>query len=388
MRHSISHRSALVPMSVLLAVLTACQGSPPAAPPPPGQAPASGARLTNEIRTQLEAAIDKHMRDHNLPSVEVSLAIPGEAPYYFVKGKANLETGRERTPDERVRIASNTKTFVGTVILRLVDQGKLSTSDTLDKWFPDFPNADKITVDDLLRMRSGIPDPFDEAWLAKYYANPLMSESAEESIKLAADRAKDFTAPGQVTKYVNVNFVLLQVIAEKVSKTPIETLIAEMLQPLGLRATLWPTDNTLPGGLHGYSWNAATSKFEDKTILNPQAPGGAGAMISTVGDLRTYVRALCTGQLLKPETHAERMKSEPLSGSPPFVRYGEGIGLFGKFCGHTGTIAGFSTDMFYLPDLDATVITSVNRLDLDDQSQSTPLTLIVTKMALPQYVNW
>ena len=385
MKHAHTWPYKHVLMTLSLALLAACQSLPPA---PPLRQPI---HLTDAIKQQLDAAIEKHMADNNLPSVAVSIVVPGELPYTFVKGKANLAdgaTGADRQLDQPVRIASNTKTFVGLTILTLVDQGKLSVNDKIAKWFLDFPNADIITVDDLLRMRSGIPDPFDSAWLAKYYADPLMSQSAEESIKLAAARVNDFTPPNQITKYVNVNFNLLQVIAEKVSEKPIQTLIAETIQPLGLTSTFWPMDNELPGGLRGYSWNAATSMFEDKTILNPQAPGGAGAMISNIRDLQTYVRALCTGVLLKPETHATQLQAQPLSGSPSFVQYGEGLGLFGKFCGHTGTIAGFSTDMFYLPELDATVITSVNRLDLDDHSHSTPLTLVVTKIALPQYVNW
>jgi len=69
------------------------------------------------------------------------------------------------------RIASITKTFTATAVLQLVDEGKLETSDKLSEWYPDFPNAKKITVDDLLRMRSGIPDFTDEAFTKNWYAH-------------------------------------------------------------------------------------------------------------------------------------------------------------------------------------------------------------------------
>ena len=62
--------------------------------------------------------------------------------------------------------------------------------------------------------------------------------------------------------------------------------------------------------------------------------------------------------------------------------------MLGPFCGHTGTIMGFSTNMLYLPELDATVITNVNWLDLDDQSQSTPLTIELTRLVFPDLVPW
>ncbi len=96
------------------------------------------------------------MRDNHLPGVVVAITVPGEGEYIAVRGSANLATGRARELDDPFRIASITKTFVATAILQLVDEGQLSTSDNLSKWFPDFPNADTITIDDLLRMRSGI----------------------------------------------------------------------------------------------------------------------------------------------------------------------------------------------------------------------------------------
>src|SRR5262249_52919796 len=123
----------------------------------------------------------------------------------------------------------------------------------------------------------------------------------------------------------------------------------------------WPTTPSLPGDLHGYSWNAQTKAFEDRTLLNPKVPGGAGAMISTAADLQRYVRALYQGDLLKSETHKARLECTPLAGAPPWVAYGEGIGRLGAFYGHNGGIVGFSTTMFYLPEKDATIVVCVNR---------------------------
>ena len=303
MNYAKAHQVSIALVVTSLGAIILCQASPPAAPPQ--RSPAQVTHLTPDVRKQLDAEIEKEMQDRNLPSVAVSIVVPGEAPYNSAKGAANLATDGKRQLDDPFRIASNTKTFVGLAILQLVDQGALNKTDPISKWFPDFPNAGKITVDDLLRMRSGIPDPFDHAWLAKYFASPLMVQTAVESIRLAAARKSDFKAPGKETVYTNVNFILLQVVAEKVSGKPIGDLISDgIAKPLGLTSTLWPANNTLPGELRGYSWNAATKKFEDKTILNPQAPGGAGAMISDITDLRTYVRALCTGRFLKGTKNA------------------------------------------------------------------------------------
>ena len=107
-----------------------------------------------------------------------------------------------------------------------------------------------------------------------------------------------------------------------------------------------------------------------------------------MSDLKTYAKALCTGRLLKPDTHNARLVTRPLEGLPEFIRYGEGIAKFGPFCGHNGTIFGFSSEMWYLQEKDAVIVINVNRLDLDDQSQSADLFLVITKMLLPAYVQW
>ena len=125
-----------------------------------------------------------------------------------------------------------------------------------------------------------------------------------------------------------------------------------------------------------------------KTTFNPAIAGGAGAIISDLSDLRTYAKALCAGDLLQPETQEARFEGENLEGAPDFVRYGEGIELFGKFCGHNGTIPGFSSEMFYLPEEEAVIVVNVNRLDRDDESKSSDLFLAVTKTLFPKHVDW
>ncbi len=68
--------------------------------------------------------------------------------------------------------------------------------------------------------------------------------------------------------------------------------------------------------------------------------------------------------------------------------YGEGIEKLGNSWGHNGTIFGFSSEMFYLPEEDAVILVNVNRLDVDDQSKSTDLFLAVSKTFFPEYVDW
>lgn len=347
------------------------------------------AKLPDATVQQLDTIIKTSMSENNLPGVVVGVWIPGEGEYIRAFGTANLETGRAREVTDPFRIASISKTFIATAILQLVDQGKLSTSDPLSMWFPDFPNAEQITVKDLLMMRSGIPEFADETVLAAYYENPLEPFSAQDGIELAAAKADGLIPPDQKSIYTNTNFVLLQQIVEKVSGQDMDTFLAEnVFIPLGMAETFYATEPYLPGDLRGYSWDADTEAFRDMTELNPNLSGGAGAVVSTLGDLHTYIRALCAGPLLKPATQAQRLAGEMMDGGPAFVRYGEGILQLGQFCGHNGTIFGFSSEAFYLPAKDAVIVINVNRLDRDDKSQSTELFLGLSKALFPTYVDW
>lgn len=126
-----------------------------------------------EVSQQLDAQLERLLNENNLPSIEVEIQAPGRGEYSFVRGVADLSSGEVRRRNQPFRIASITKPFAATAILVLVDRGQLRTTDTIAKWYPRFPNADIITVDDLLRMRSGIPAPNDDEVLARVYDHPL-----------------------------------------------------------------------------------------------------------------------------------------------------------------------------------------------------------------------
>jgi D-alanyl-D-alanine carboxypeptidase len=343
------------------------------------------ARFSADNLQELDSTIAQVMKDENLPGVLVGVSVPGEGDYVSAQGTANLDTGTEPQPNDHFRIGSVTKTFVATAILQLVDQGKLSKSDTLSKWYPDFPNADEITIDDLLRMRSGIPDYWDEETLKQYYDNPFQNVTNEDIIEATAAKADQFEPPDQETKYTDTNYNILGAILEKVSGNDIATQIDRGITgPLGLDNTFYPTNNELPGNLHGYGLDPQSGEFEDKTILNPAPADGAGAMISDISDLGVWSRAVYNGDLLNPETQLARLETQRREGVSESSGYGEGIAKLGKLWGHGGTISGFSTDMWYMPEADATIVVSVNRSDETMDNHSNDVLLAVLTSLFPE----
>ena len=328
---------------------------------------------------RLDKAILEVVQENNLLGVVVGVWVPGEGKYVIAIGKPNLKTEEQRDLDDPFRIGSITKTFTATAILQLVEEGKLSKFDKLSKWYPNFPNSEKITIEDLLRMQSGIYDPDYEDVIRRY-------TSTEEVIEASARRGYVFGTPGERTNYTNVNYVLLGEIISKVSgKDTGEQITEGILKPLGMKHTLYPTNNNLPGDLHGYSLNLSTGGLKDTTNLNPTAIAGAGAIISDISDLKTWAKAVCTGRLLKPKTQRARLETEPIEGLG-YLEYGEGIAKSGKFCGHPGNIDGFSTQMWYLPEKDATIVVNVNRFDSYSEPPAEAILGDIIEILFPKYV--
>jgi D-alanyl-D-alanine carboxypeptidase len=334
------------------------------------------------VARNLDREIEKIARQNNLPSVAVGVFVPGKGRYTFVEGFANFETRTSRSIDQPFRIASVTKTFAATAILILIDRGLLQKTDHIAKWYPDFPNADRITIDDLLRMRSGIPAPNDDEVLAQVYDAPLTpAPSLADELSSIAQLKSKFKPPDTEGVYTDFNYDILAGIAQRVTGKDIGVLITEnVIIPLKLRNTSYPTGTGIPGELRGYGWNPSTKRFDDKTLFNPPLAGAAGAVVSNISDLLAFSRILCRGDLLKPQTQRARMEGQPLVGTG--ADYGEGVALGHGVCGHSGTINGFSTDMYYIKKLDASLVISVNRLDRDNKSQSTPILSLASKTIL------
>ena len=162
------------------------------------------------VARSLDREIDEIARQNNLPSVAVGVLVPGKGRYTFVEGFANLKTRTPRSLDQPFRIASITKTFAATAILILVDRGLLHKTDHIAKWFPDFPNADRITIDDLLRMRSGIPAPNDDEVLARVYDSPLATApSLADELRSFARLKPEFKPPNTEGVYTDFNYDIL-----------------------------------------------------------------------------------------------------------------------------------------------------------------------------------
>ncbi|MFD8080875.1 serine hydrolase domain-containing protein [Kitasatospora sp. NPDC059722] len=279
----------------------------------------------------------------------LAYARDGERESRVAAGVADLATGERAWPDQRFRIASNTKSFVSTVLLQLEGEGRLSLDDSVEKWLPGVVDGNgndgsAITVRHLLNHTAGIYDPTTEP---EFFAPYLEGHDRDyvytpREVIARAVRHEPLFAPGSGWSYSNTNYLVAGLVIEAVTHHSASAEIhRRILAPLGLDDTAFPlTDPAIHGPhLHGYDF-----KHEDVTRFSPSYDWTAGAMISTVNDLAHFHRALFTGELLRPAQQRELLTTVQFPHAPA---YGLGVQHMDVSCGAapgTRTIGAWETD--------------------------------------------
>ncbi|MFN8677891.1 MAG: serine hydrolase domain-containing protein [Thermomicrobiales bacterium] len=314
-----------------------------------------------EIQLALHEIVERNLAASNSPGALVGVWYPGHGEWQHAAGIADLETGAPVTLDDHVRIASNTKTFVATVVLQLVDEGLVGLDDPIEDYVPGIPNGTSITVRQVLGMTAGIADFIAVPELAaEYAANPLIAMMPDDTLAWIRESTPDF-APGAQVHYSNSNYIILGFLIEAVTgNSPEKEIEARLIAPLGLTGTSFPLTPFMPQpAMHGYFAESLGDPLIDVTRSNPSFPWTSGAMISTLADMHTWVKELATGKaMLSAATLAERNTWSPVT---PSAGYGLGILNFLGFLGHNGGIAGYSSWMLHNPDTGFTVVIVVNR---------------------------
>ncbi|AHH19086.1 beta-lactamase domain-containing protein [Nocardia nova SH22a] len=353
-----------------LAVAGGCGSSPEPSGPATSSAssPVPGIHPLDE--KALTGIIEPLARQWSVPGVVALVRTPaGDVGTAY--GTRTFGGGPAVTPVDHVRIGSVTKTWTGTVILQLVQEGRLSLDDPVTRFRPEVPGGQAITIAELLDMRSGLFNYSETRELAEAMdADPGRVWRPGELLAMAYAHPPYFP-PGQGYHYSNTNTVLLGLIAEQLDGKPLERIFHDRLfGPLGLTGTSFPppADAAIPdphpqGYMYGTNVQtmgsppalppelqeraqAGTLQPGDRTDDNPSWGWAAGAGISTVADLATWSEALAGGKVLDPATQATRMASlrptDPAN-PPDAPQYGLAIAKFGALYGHTGELPGFNT---------------------------------------------
>ncbi|WP_051772639.1 serine hydrolase domain-containing protein [Saccharothrix sp. NRRL B-16314] len=249
------------------------------------------------------------------------------------------------------RIGSATKTFVATVVMQLVDEGRVGLDDPVDRYVAGVPrggNGDRITVRQVLNHTSGLYDyAHEEGYSTNRWrgADRFRSYQPQELLDVAFSQDSYFD-PGQGWHYSNTNYIVAGMLVERVTGRAYgDEVRSRILRPLGLSRT------TVPGqwpGLphpHARGYTEVDGQLVDATLMNPSLDWAAGEMISTADDLNRFFDALLGGRLTSAASLAA-MRQTVDTGT--VFAYGLGLQRFDLPCGrsvwgHGGELIGYLT---------------------------------------------
>jgi CubicO group peptidase (beta-lactamase class C family) len=243
----------------------------------------------------------------------------------------------------KYKIGSVTKTFTAVMIMQLIEEKKLNLQTKLNRFYPKIPNAEKITIYDLLHHRTGIVDYINGDTITG--KNIYRFHSKEEMIQKITNY-KPLFEPGTKHEYSNSNYNLLGYIIETLTKKSYaENIQTRIVKKANLLNTYFPQGkiDTSVGESYSYLFNG--TKWEKVEEWENSIAYSAGAIISTPADLTRFMYALFDGKLIKPSS-LEQMKE---------IKEGYGKALmqfpFGerRFYGHTGGIENFRAVVGYYP---------------------------------------
>jgi D-alanyl-D-alanine carboxypeptidase len=327
---------------------------------------ANAQQLSTSVQRAISVAVNRELAAYGgvkpIPGAVVGVWAPGKGEFVKGFGYGNLSPRVPMTLADHFRIGSNTKTFVATVLLQLVDEKKLTLDDTIAHFNLGLsvPNENRITLRELAEMRSGIIDIYAIPGVQKESEAVWATRTPRQWVALAGKQPPLF-APGTKYNYSNTNWFLLGLVIEKATHDTIEREIASrLLTPMGLSQTSFPTtDRGMPAPYaRGYSLDAKKQWIDESTVLAPSVSWAAGVMISDMADMKKWVKAYVTGTTNSASTQKARLTCLPTGTGN--LSFGLGIGCSAGWYGYTGGITGYNTGAYYMPAAGITIIALVN----------------------------
>jgi D-alanyl-D-alanine carboxypeptidase len=286
-----------------------------------------------------------------------------QGTYVSATGVSDVATGAPLEPDMQFKIASQTKSFTGNLVLQLVSEGKVGLDDHISKWIEGVPNGDEITIRQLLNHTSGLADAFTDPSVQAM----ILDECTPEELLTIEATFPPVAEPGEKWSYSNYGFNLLGRVVELVDGKDFSAVLEERItEPLGLTRTSLATSGS---GLtapftHGYGsgelgpTQAATAE-NDSTYVPLSCLWAHGGMVSTLEDMHVWMSSMST--LVSPEVW-EEANADPV----PFVFGGNyngpglwlnalGFDVTGGFYVAEGSFAGYESSSMYSPTLDTTI---------------------------------
>ncbi|WP_448123182.1 serine hydrolase domain-containing protein [Stenotrophomonas riyadhensis] len=278
--------------------------------------PASARDLRVGLSSQLDAQLQSNRERYGIAGQAVLVAHNGQVLYQGASGERDPATHAPATVDTIFAAQSMAKLLTSTLVMQLVDQGKVDLDAPASRYVPDLPTAwQAIHVRDFLNHSSGIGEYYDRVdnrWVSKGYAGVAPNLAA--ALKVAGAAPMQF-ATGSRVQYTQANYLVLTALLEAHYRKPYPAIARErILQPLKMTGTSW-------GAASVPAQRAAVPYIGKDGQLQPanEAPWpdygwGHADLQTTVGDMNRFLQALATGKLLRTSTLETLWQPQKLSG--------------------------------------------------------------------------
>jgi len=283
------------------------------------------------------------LASQNAAMGSIAIAKNGIVQYQKAIGYSSIENGKKIQANIKTtyRVGSITKMFTAVMVFQLVEEGKIKLDEKLSAYFPGIPNADKITISNMLYHRSGLHDYTHDTNFADWMDKPI---TQNELLKIITEKGSDFE-PGTNADYCNSNYLLLGYIVEKICKMPYAIAVKKrILQKINLKDTYYGNSvNTRSNKSFSYKYGGNT--WSKSASTNLSIHGGAGAIVSTPTDIARFINALFSSKLVNKASFL-KMKT---------MIDGYGMGMFSNkygsapSFGHNGKIEEFYSALWYFP---------------------------------------
>jgi CubicO group peptidase (beta-lactamase class C family) len=319
----------------------------------------------------IAAIVQKAMKTEHLRAVIVKVTQGDKVVIGQAFGESMI--GVPATTAMHFRNGAVAFAYLGTLLMQFVDEHKVKLDDAIERWMPDLPQANKVTLKMLANQTSGYPDfETDPKWLAAFNADPFHIFTFEERIKYAFSRPMVFE-PGTNWSYAHTNFMILGEILSKIGGKPLDLLVKEkVLVPMGLNNTTASQTSEMPTPiLHAFDSErrsalkipADVAFTEESTFWNAQWGTPMGANETTnIDDMITTAVKVGTGALISKPSY-EAMTGPHLLGfgkkqdncAPSCFtqvdgyNYGIGIVRSGSWLMQNPLLGGYSATEAYLP---------------------------------------
>ena len=340
--------------------------------------------FNNSKINELDSLIHKLVSEKKTAGFALGIQIGNAEPITKEYGFADLETNKKVKPFHQFRIASITKPFTATAILKLIEMKELSLDDKLDEFFPNYPNGQNISIYQLLSHTSGIPNWWNGGMPENEPKNFPMCKNPHQYLQEMKNIS--LFEPGEFYKYSNSGYVLLGEIIEKISGQSYEKFLSEnIFEPAGMTKTeMEHIERVSENWVNGY----ALDNEKENPFIKPEIyhmPFSAGGLRSTTTDLLNFVSSLNSNKIIETNlvkdmiTYGKLNNGKPNyegyyvpEGSKPRKSYDEikksgygfGLNLMELYQNpvfyHSGGIAGFNSYLIHIPKSNSTVIFLAN----------------------------